>query len=71
MAEAQACLTETGSEPTYELVDAYSEASGVLPERIADLLEEIEALDRKCNGTILALTEALVLNIHYTQVEGA
>jgi hypothetical protein len=69
MAETQFSLHDTGEDSSYELVDAYSEASGVLPGCIADLLDEIEALDRKCNGTILALTEALVLNIHYTNVE--
>jgi hypothetical protein len=69
MAEAQFCIVDTGDESSYSLADAYGDASGSLPQEIADLLEEIEDLERRCEGTILALTEALVLNIHYTHVE--
>jgi hypothetical protein len=69
MAEAQICIVETGKEPTYGLFDAYADEDGALPKSVAALLEEIEQLDRQCDGTILALTEALVLNIRYTHVE--
>ncbi len=70
MAEAQFSIVDTGDESSYSLADALGDASGVLPLAITNLLSEIEDLERRCEGTILALTEALVLNIHYTHVEG-
>jgi hypothetical protein len=50
----------------YSLYDAYNSVSGYIPEPVTELFEEIE---KQPDGTILALSEALVLNIHYTQVE--
>ena len=51
------------------LHDIYNDVSRDLPSPIADRLSEIKELERLSNGTILALMEALVLNIHYTHVE--
>ncbi len=56
---------------TQSLRDIYNDVPGYLRPALADLLEEIEDLERQCEGTILALSEALVLNIHYTNVEEA
>ncbi len=70
MAEAQRSV-ETGKEPTYGLFDAYADEDGALPKSVAALLEEIEKLDRQCDGTILALTSALICNIRWTHVEEA
>ncbi len=51
------------------LHDIYNDVSGDLPSSIAERLSEIEDLERMSNGTIFALLEVLVLNIHYTHVE--
>lgn len=51
------------------LRDIYNDVPGYLPAAIADLLLEIEDVERLSQGTVLALSEALVLNIHYTSVE--
>jgi hypothetical protein len=58
-----------GEAPSLRLRDIYDTIPGYLPDIIAELLDEIEDLERTCDGYILALTEALVLNIHYTHVE--
>ncbi len=52
----------------YGLCTAYREVSGRLSDQVRDILNELEALEQRSQGTLLALTEALVLNIHYTQV---
>ncbi len=53
------------------LREIYNNVPGYLPAAIADLLYEIENLERVSNGYILALTEALISNICYTHVEEA
>ncbi len=53
------------------LRDIYNDVPGYLPAAIADLLYEIEDLERVSSGYILALTEALICNIRWTHVEEA
>ncbi len=65
MAHVAACSDDSDK----RLHDIYNDVSGDLPSPIADRLSEIEDLERLSNGTIVALMEALVLNIHYTHVE--
>jgi hypothetical protein len=54
-------------ESSYTLLDANLEIPGdaIIPDWVKDLLPEIEKLS---DGTIIAMTEALVLNLHYTKV---
>ncbi len=49
----------------------YFDVPGHLPPVIANLLAELEDLERQSDGYILALTEALISNICYTHVEEA
>jgi hypothetical protein len=52
----------------YGLYSAYTEVSGRLSDQVRDILYELQKLEQQSEGTLLALTEALVLNIHHTQV---
>jgi hypothetical protein len=56
-------------ESEYSLLDAYFETPGdaIIPDWVKDLLPEIEKLS---DGTIIAMSEALILNLHYTRGVG-
>lgn len=52
------------ADSSYTLLDSYCESPGALPSHIAALLPEVET---HSDGTILALTEALVAHLLYTK----
>jgi hypothetical protein len=56
-------------ESEYTLLDAYLDTPGdtIIPDWAKDLLPEIEKLS---DGTIIAMSEALISNLHYTRVVG-
>ena len=58
------CAHESDYSPT-SLREVYNDVPGYLSSWVVEVLEEIE---NQTDGTIIALTEALVLNLHYTRV---
>lgn len=41
---------------------------GAVGGEVEELFPQLEQIEEGCNGTLMCLIEALVLNIHYTQV---
>lgn len=57
------CAHPSDYSPT-SLREVYNDVPGYLSRSVVEVLDEIE---NQPDGTIIALTEALVLNLHYTR----